>query len=98
MPVHNWKSIEDGIFHDLHSTWIPLVKTALNSGLLPPGYYVMAEQFGGDLGAPDVLTLQTAVAKPEPNGSVSGTATLTKTLDDLFGEREEHRSRMRGRI
>jgi len=48
-------------------------------GLLPKGYYVMAEQFGGDLGAPDVLTLQAAGTKPEPEGPLSGTATLTES-------------------
>jgi hypothetical protein len=55
------------------------IKRALKRGLLPKGYYVMAEQFGRDLGAPDVLTLQAAETKPEPESSLSGTATLTET-------------------
>ena len=48
-------------------------------GLLPKGYYVMAEQIGGDIGAPDVLTLQRADTEPEPASPVPGTATLTES-------------------
>jgi hypothetical protein len=54
MPVHDWTRVSDGTFHDLHYSWVLEIKRALNRGLLPRGYHVMAEQFGGDLGAPDV--------------------------------------------
>jgi hypothetical protein len=57
MPVHNWKGIDDGIFHDLHCSWIVEIKRALNGGLLPPAYHAMAEQ-RARLIAPDVLTLK----------------------------------------
>jgi len=33
------------------------LQKALNSGVLPPDYYAMAEQIAGTVG-PDVLTLQ----------------------------------------
>ncbi|HKI33324.1 MAG TPA: DUF4058 family protein [Gemmataceae bacterium] len=79
MPVHDWTWVSDGTFHDFHYSWVLEIKRALKRGLLPKGYYVMAEQFGRDLGAPDVLTLQTAGTKPESEGSLSGTATLTET-------------------
>src|SRR5947209_14969478 len=78
MPVHDWTRVSDGTFHDFHYSWVLEIKRALKRGLLPKGYYVMAEQFGGDLGAPDVLTLQTAGTKPEPGGSLSGTVTRTE--------------------
>src|SRR5438445_3424259 len=79
MPVHDWTRVSDGIFHDFHYSWVLEIKRALKRGLLPPGYYVMAEQFGGDLGAPDVLTLQAPNSNPESEGSLSGTATLTES-------------------
>ncbi len=60
MPVHDWARVSDGTFHDFHMSWLLEIKRALSRGLLPPGYYVMAEQRAGDLGAPDVLTLQEA--------------------------------------
>jgi hypothetical protein len=44
------------------------LKTTLNSGLLPAGYYALAEQIAGRIG-PDVLTLQS----PQPSeGGPSG--------------------------
>jgi hypothetical protein len=77
MPVHDWTRVSDGTFHDFHYSWVLEIKRALK-GLLPRGYYVMAEQLGGDLGAPDVLTLQAAGTAPEPAGPLAGTATLTE--------------------
>jgi hypothetical protein len=79
MPVHDWTRVSDGTFHDFHYSWVLEIKRALKRGLLPEGYYVMAEQLGGDLGAPDVLTLQAAGQQPQPDGPISGTATITES-------------------
>jgi hypothetical protein len=79
MPVHDWTRVSDGTFHDFHYSWVLEIKRSLMRGLLPKGYYVMAEQIGGDIGAPDVLTLQTADAEPEPSSPLPGTATLTES-------------------
>src|SRR6266404_2322260 len=79
MPVHDWTRVSDGTFHDFHYSWVLEIKRALKGGLLPKGYYVMAEQLGGDLGVPDVLTLQATGSKPESEGPLAGTATLTET-------------------
>jgi len=79
MPVHDWTRVSDGTFHDFHYSWVLEIKRALKRGLLPKGYYVMAEQLGGDIGAPDVLTLQAAGKEPESEGSLSGTATLAES-------------------
>jgi len=64
MPIHDWTRVTAGIFHDFHHEWISEIKRALNGGLLPPGYYAMAEQIAGGLG-PDVLTLDMPPA-PRP--------------------------------
>src|SRR5437588_11620203 len=79
MPVHDWTRVSDGTIHDFHYSWVLEIKRVLKRGLLPRGYYVMAEQFGGDLGAPDVLTLQAAGSKEHSEGPLTGTATLTET-------------------
>jgi hypothetical protein len=47
MPVHDWTRVEDGIFHDFHVAWIPELRKTLNGGLLPEGYYALAEQHAG---------------------------------------------------
>jgi hypothetical protein len=44
MPVHDWPRVEAGIFHDFHVAWIGELRKSLNSGLLPEGYYALAEQ------------------------------------------------------
>jgi hypothetical protein len=72
MPVHNWTRVDAGIFHHFHTSWMDDIAGALNSGLLPPDYYALAEQIAGGLG-PDVLTLQT----PQPPGN--------ETAGDMHG-------------
>jgi hypothetical protein len=78
MPVHDWSRVSDATFHDFHYSWVLELKRALKRGLLPDGYYVIAEQFGGDLGAPDVLTLQARGAGPE-DGGLPGTTALAES-------------------
>ena len=65
MPVHDWTLVEAGIFHDFHVTWIPEIKRVLNGGLLPEGYYALAEQHAGRAIA-DVLTLHASPGSLEP--------------------------------
>lgn len=77
MPVHDWTRVSDGTFHDFHYSWVLEIKRAVKP-LLPEGYYVMAEQIGADLGAPDVLTLQLENQETESVGPLAGTATLTE--------------------
>src|SRR5438094_738692 len=74
MPIHDWTRVEAGIFHDFHHEWISTIKRALNSGLLPPEYYALAEQIAGGL-HPDVLALESATPRgPSPAGNGSGGA------------------------
>ena len=79
MPVHDWTRVSAGTFHDFYYSWVLEIKRALKRGLLPEGYYVVAEQLGGDLGAPDVLTLQESSKKTEVERPLSGTATLAES-------------------
>jgi hypothetical protein len=65
MPVHDWTRVEAGIFHAFHVAWIPEIQKALNGGLLPEGYYALAEQHAGRSIA-DVLTLHASAAPIEP--------------------------------
>jgi hypothetical protein len=53
MPIQDWTRVEAGIFHDFHHEWISTIRRALNSGLLPPEYYALAEQQAAGFG-PDV--------------------------------------------
>lgn len=67
MPVHDWTRVNVGIFHNFHLNWIAIIQRALNRGVLPKGYYALAEQFAAGF-SPDVLTLQGA----EEDGDAAG--------------------------
>ncbi len=56
------RAFEAGLFHDFHMTWIGLIRIALNEGVLPEGYYALAEQHTGRT-IPDILALH---ASPGP--------------------------------
>jgi Protein of unknown function (DUF4058) len=64
MPVHDWSRVAAGIFHDFHTVWTGALRNVLNQGLLPKGYYALAEPNAGRAIA-DVLTLH---ASPEAQG------------------------------
>jgi len=72
MPVHDWTRVNAGTFHHLHSSWITHLSEALNDGVLPDGYYAMAEQHARSA-IPDVLTLATPGDQPlePPSGAVA---------------------------
>lgn len=57
MPVHDWTRVVAGNFHDFHHRWITYLSDALNGGVLPDGYYAMAEQYA-DGPKPDILALE----------------------------------------
>lgn len=65
MPVHDWTRVEAGIFHAFHTRWVSEVQGALNEGMLPKGYYALAEQHAGRAVA-DVLTLHAPSIDVEP--------------------------------
>jgi hypothetical protein len=53
----DWTRVSAGTFHDFHTAWIIHLKEALNTGLLPEGFYAQSEQHAGRTIA-DILTLQ----------------------------------------
>lgn len=79
MPVHDWSRVFDGAFHAFHHSWITFIQESLNSGILPPGYYALAEQVAKRAIA-DVLTLRTkgrpeGIEPSEPIGGATAVAT-----------------------
>lgn len=57
MPIHDWTRVSAGTFHDFHQGWTIEIRNRLNSGILPEGYYAMADQrvTGPE---PDVIALR----------------------------------------
>ena len=44
MPMHNWARVMSGDYHNFHFRWLAAIMDRLNAGLLPAGYFAMAEQ------------------------------------------------------
>ncbi len=64
MPLHDWSRVESGIFHAFHTAWVSEIQNALNGGVLPDGYYALAEQHAGSYIA-DVLALHRPPVRDE---------------------------------
>ena len=66
MPIHEWTA-SAGTFHDFHQGWTIEIRNRLNSGVLPDGYYAMADQrVSGP--EPDIVALR--LRGPEPTGGL----------------------------
>ena len=86
MPIHDWTRVDDTIWHHFHLLWIGDIGRILNSGVLPDGYYALAEPVSTQPNAsrrePDVLTLSAAdpsegFGQSATNGDGGGNAVLT---------------------
>ncbi len=69
MPMHDWRRVKAGTYHNFHLLWMSTMTNRLNAGLLPAGFFAMAEQI---IGQPetDVVALQTgAAAAPRSNAN-----------------------------
>ena len=71
MPIHDWTRVRANRFHDFHQGWTIRIRDALNAGLLPAGYFALAEQITGGP-EPDVVTLSLPT-KPTEGTSGGGT-------------------------
>jgi len=91
IPIHNWSRVDAGIFHDFHHAWIEQIKRLLNSGVLPPDHYAMAEQHASHFG-PDVLTPQSRVREDEDqdDGTPIGQGTGSTTGGVILAKPKAH--------
>ena len=94
MPVHNWKRVDAGLFHNFHQTWAVALSNALNAGVLPGDYFSLIEQnVRGPI--PDALALKLATgdddARPASGGAVATVPPKAKLVRrseaDLYAEK-----------
>ena len=73
MPIHDWTKVKAGTFHNFHVLWMGTLTNRLNEGLLPEGYFAMAEQI---VGRPegDVVALERANGHPKRSNGVFAVA------------------------
>jgi hypothetical protein len=65
--MHDWTRVDAGTFHDFHQGWTIEIRNRLNTGVLPDGYFAMADQrvTGPE---PDVVALR--LRGPQPTGGL----------------------------
>ncbi len=73
MTTHDWTRVEPGILYHFHLEWIAAISNKLNSGILPVGFYALAEEITGGFG-PDVVTLQAPSNGSPKNGNLSNSS------------------------
>ena len=64
MPMHDWTRVDANDYHALHVVWLGALQGVLNNGILPPGYFALAERQTPPVVA-DVLTLTLPGDGPE---------------------------------
>jgi hypothetical protein len=63
MPIHDWTRVPAGTYHFFHQRWIQDLAAALNTGVLPEGYFAMSEvDAKGPI--PDVLASEDQPSMP----------------------------------
>jgi endonuclease/exonuclease/phosphatase family metal-dependent hydrolase len=73
MPVQDWTRVDAGLFHDFHQGCTVALRSALNTGVLPPDYFALVDRnTRGPI--PDVLTLQLSVGPGKPTNGATGLA------------------------
>jgi len=74
--MHDWTRVKAGTYHNFHYRWIAAIIDRLNAGMLPSGYFAMAEQI---VGRPetDVVTLQAGASPGPPETGNGGVAVAT---------------------
>jgi Protein of unknown function (DUF4058) len=67
VPIHDWTRVDAGTYHDFHQGWTIEIRNRLNGGILPDGYFAMADQrVSGP--EPDVVALR--LGGPDPAGGL----------------------------
>lgn len=97
MPMHDWRLVRAGTYHNFHLQWVASILDRLNAGLLPPGFFAMAEQMVGQPEA-DVVTLQSGWRKPNLEAGGVATAPEPKTRFVLPMPDEDRYARKANRI
>jgi hypothetical protein len=96
MPMHDWTRVTAGTYHNFHVLWMGSITNQLNAGLLPAGYFAMAEQVVGQPEA-DVVTLQTMSPDDRGDGGVAVAPIQPRTRfrQSLLPEQERYARKAR---
>ena len=66
--VGDWARVDTGTFHGFHQAFVGQICLALNTGLLPAGFYGQIQRSRGAASAPEVVA-DILISQPEPSVS-----------------------------
>lgn len=69
--MHDWTRVDPNDYHHFHGRWIFAITDSLNGGLLPDGYFALAEHTTPPI-IPDVVTLTVPDEQRSPSFGSSG--------------------------
>jgi hypothetical protein len=97
--MHDWTRIDPNDYHHFHGRWIFAIADALNGGLLPDGYFALAEHTTPPI-IPDVVTLTFPEASPpfasnESSGEVAVLDSPTAIVATAAGRKRPPAGRRR---
>lgn len=75
MPMHDWTRVTAGDFHDFHQCWTVSIRSRLNSGVLPAGFYAQVERASGQT-IPDGLILHERQVSSDNSADFEGAIAL----------------------
>jgi len=97
MPLHDWTRVDANDYHDFHGAWIYAIRTALNAGLLPEGYFALAEHTTPPI-IPDVVTLSIPDETPPLGRTVNANgATEPESASTIVATAPGKKLKARGR-
>jgi hypothetical protein len=67
MPIHDWTRVDAETFHDFHQGWTIEIRNTLNGGVLPDGYFAMADQ---RVSGPEPHVVALRLRSHEPTGGL----------------------------
>ena len=101
MPMHDWTRVDPNDYHHFHGRWIFAIADALNDGLLPPGYFALAEHVTPPI-VPDVVTLSIPDTAPPSTrgedadgGAVAVAVSPTMIVMNAAGKKQKPAPRRR---
>lgn len=90
MPIHDWTTVDAGLFHHFHQNWTVALCGDLNADALRSDHFALVEQMiPGSI--PDVLTLKVAERAQRPQAGSTDLGPGDRAPESTIGV--AHRSR-----
>jgi hypothetical protein len=92
MPIHDWTRVPAGVYHDFHQVWTIELRNRLNGGVLPEGYYAMADQ---RVSGPEPDEIALRLGGPGPTGGLAVATRPPRVKQAARGSAEAARDAMK---